>query len=720
MVVRSSADLPTPQLTSLSEPHVHETAYVHSFSNIIGDVRVGANVLIAPGTSIRADGGSPFYIGNGTNLQDGVLIHGLEHGRVMGDDEREYSIWIGDRTCISHMALVHGPAYVGSDCFIGFRSTVFNARVNDGCIVMMHVLIQDVEIPPGKYVPSGAVITDQQHADRLPDVRPSDREFARHVIEMTEALRVKHQRVGDSTPSVEALNPASRTHHTGTLSGTEHDTMPIEDGTVNADIAQEVRSLLDRGYKIGTEHADKRRFRTSSWLTCPIIEGRSTDRVLSELETCLREHQGEYVRLIGIDPKAKRRVLEMLIQKPDGSVPSTVSSSNRSSYSAAQVSSYRPVATVGSTRSARSSSSSGSLSAETVEQVRSLVRAGYSLGIEHANKRRFKTSSWQTGTPIEAKQEERALAELEARLREYEGEYVRLIGIDKHAKRRLLEMVVQHPEDRPSSARPNSGSSGSYATIDATHSDEAGRMSSEVVEQVRSLLRAGYHIGTEHADKRRYKTSSWLSCPIIQAKNEGQVLTELQACLADHEGEYVRLIGIDPKAKRRVLEVLVQRPGDRMSVDPFPLSPTTGASNGSYSASSNNSGYNNAGYNSSYNNAGYNSSYNNAGYNSSYNNSGYNRSSNGFASSSLDRDAIDQVRALIAQGYKISTEHANTRRFKTSSWQSGAPIESIRESEVIAQLEACLHAYPGEYVRLIGVDPNAKRRVAETLIQRPG
>ena len=66
------------------------------------------------------------------------------------------------------MALIHGPAYVGNDCFIGFRSTVFNAQVGHGCIVMMHALIQDVEIPSGKYVPSGAVITTQQAADRLP------------------------------------------------------------------------------------------------------------------------------------------------------------------------------------------------------------------------------------------------------------------------------------------------------------------------------------------------------------------------------------------------------------------------------------------------------------------------------------------------------------------------------------------------------------------------
>ncbi|MGF1538203.1 MAG: ribulose bisphosphate carboxylase small subunit, partial [Elainellaceae cyanobacterium] len=35
---------------------------------------------------------------------------------------------------------------------------------------------------------------------------------------------------------------------------------------------------------------------------------------------------------------------------------------------------------------------------------------------------------------------------------------------------------------------------------------------------------------------------------------------ELEGCMAEHAGEYVRLIGIDPQAKRRVLETIIQRP----------------------------------------------------------------------------------------------------------------------------------------------------------------
>jgi carbon dioxide concentrating mechanism protein CcmM len=113
------------------------------------------------------------------------VIHGLEEGRVVGDDQQNYSVWIGKNTSITHMSLIHGPAYIGDDCFVGFRSTVFNARIGKGCIVMMHALVQDVEIPPGKYVPSGALITNQHQADRLPDVQDEDRQFAQHVVVAT-------------------------------------------------------------------------------------------------------------------------------------------------------------------------------------------------------------------------------------------------------------------------------------------------------------------------------------------------------------------------------------------------------------------------------------------------------------------------------------------------------------------------------------------------------
>ena len=77
-----------------------------------------------------------------------------------------------------------------------------------------------------------------------------------------------------------------------------------------------MRNLLSGGYKIGMEHVDKRRFRTGTWYSCGQINSNSEREVVGILESYIAEYPGEYVRLIGIDPKVKRRVVETIIQRP--------------------------------------------------------------------------------------------------------------------------------------------------------------------------------------------------------------------------------------------------------------------------------------------------------------------------------------------------------------------------------------------------------------------
>ncbi|MEM9450784.1 MAG: ribulose bisphosphate carboxylase small subunit [Cyanobacteria bacterium P01_E01_bin.6] len=85
----------------------------------------------------------------------------------------------------------------------------------------------------------------------------------------------------------------------------------------------------------------------------------------------------------------------------------------------------------------------------------------------------------------------------------------------------------------------------------------------------------------------------------------------------------------------------------------------------------------------------------------------------------LAPDVVNQVRQLVNQGYRIGVEHVSERRFRTNSWQSCASIQGTSEQEAIAHLDSCLHQFSHDYVRLIGIDPAAKRRVLETIIHRP-
>ena len=683
MAAHQSAAPPTPWSRSLAQPEIHETAYVHSFSNIIGDVSVGANVLVAPGTSIRADEGGPFHIGENTNIQDGVVIHGLEEGRVVGQNQKQYSVWIGENTSITHMALIHGPAYIGNNCFIGFRSTVFNARVGDGCIVMMHALIQDVEIPPGRYVPSGAVITMQQQADRLPSVSTADVQFASHVVNVNDALRSGYHCASDVACVAAIRSELERNYQstpTTAAMKSQYSSTQMSSDRLSAEIVADIRNLLSQGYRVSTEFADPRRFQTSSWKNCASIQsGREAD-VISAIEACLAEHQGDYVRLLGVDTQSKRRVLEKIIQRPGGKVVGSNGASVTASPSVSPSQSMNGNGHYGSPNS----SSSYSATADTAQHVRSLLSQGFQIGMEYADKRRFQIASWKSCPVAQSTREQDVMAAINACLEEHQGEYVRMIGVDPKAKRRVLEMIIQRPGDRPSVSSTNasyvatarnavSNGSNGYATVPA--------LSGDLTTQISQLLGQGYRVSAEYADVRRFQTSSWKSCSSIQSNRASDVMAALEACIAEHPNDYVRMIGVDPNAKRRVLETIIHRPGSRSKPAP------SGASASVSTAST-------------------------------YGTSGrsYERPA---ASSSLNSETMQLVESLLSQGYRIGTEHADARRFRTSSWTSCAPIQSVRAADVIRDLETCLNEHQGEYVRLIGIDTNAKRRVAESMIQRP-
>ncbi|NCR21999.1 MAG: carbon dioxide concentrating mechanism protein CcmM [Microcystis aeruginosa L111-01] len=652
MVVRTTAASPKKRTKSPEETRIDESAKVHTFSNLSGAIEIGARVVIAPGTSIRADEGTPFHIGDDSKIQDGAIIHGLEKSRVVGDDGREYSVWIGRGSCITHMALIHGPAYVGDRCFIGFRSTVFNARIGADCIVMMHALVQDVEIPAGKFVPSGSVITSQQQADRLPDVTEIDRAFTRHIVDIDLAPSVPVKAQGPATPPpAAAINIANETLYRNSVT-------PM---SLNTNIRAQVRSLLSQGYKIGIEYADKRRFKTSSWLSAGFIDGGREEQVSQSLEASLRDLQGEYVRLIGVDPAAKRRILEMIIQRPEDT----------------------PGEPARTTTAVHGGHGNGNGNSDLSVQVRSLLAQGLKIATEHADKRRFKTSSWLTGPAIETKSEAGIIRDIEAIVTENSDEYVRLIGIDPQAKKRVVEMIIHRPGSAPASNGSGKASSYSTPASNGASYSSSGSLSGETIAQIRSLLAQGYKIGTEHADKRRFKTSSWQSCAPIESNRESDVITALEDCLREHSGEYVRLLGIDAKAKKRVLETVIQRPDGSVASNGSSKTATVAEpSLKSYAAGSSGGG-------------------------------------TATLTSTLTAETIAQIRSLLNQGHKIGSEHADKRRFKTGSWQSCTPIDSSRESDVVAALETCLRDHQGEYVRLIGIDSQAKRRVLESIIQRP-
>ncbi|RXJ02491.1 carbonate dehydratase [Anaerobacillus alkaliphilus] len=175
-------------------PSIHTTVFISPFTLIIGDVTIRENVFIAPFVSVRADEGTPFYIGEHTNLQDGVILHGLRDQYVIVND-RKYSIYIGRGVSCAHSSLIHGPCLVEDDVFIGFSSTVFNSQIGKGTFISSGAVVTNgVILKPNSFVPPGASIDTQEKANSLVTVPLDREEFAREV-----------QRVNNEFPSAYSM-----------------------------------------------------------------------------------------------------------------------------------------------------------------------------------------------------------------------------------------------------------------------------------------------------------------------------------------------------------------------------------------------------------------------------------------------------------------------------------------------------------------------------------
>ncbi len=172
------ANVATDFNAEVDTPRVAGTAYVDRLASVIGNVELGERVFVAPLASVRGDEGQPIHVGAHSNVQDGVVIHGLETEHAGAPnaqntyevDGQAWSVYVGERVSLAHQSQVHGPAWVEDDAFVGMQALVFKARVGKGCVIEPAAKVIGVNIPPGRYVPAGAVIATQAAADALPEI----------------------------------------------------------------------------------------------------------------------------------------------------------------------------------------------------------------------------------------------------------------------------------------------------------------------------------------------------------------------------------------------------------------------------------------------------------------------------------------------------------------------------------------------------------------------
>ncbi|MEL6552576.1 MAG: ribulose bisphosphate carboxylase small subunit [Cyanobacteria bacterium J06621_11] len=64
-------------------------------------------------------------------------------------------------------------------------------------------------------------------------------------------------------------------------------------------------------------------------------------------------------------------------------------------------------------------------------------------------------------------------------------------------------------------------------------------------------------------------------------------------------------------------------------------------------------------------------------------------------------------------------EYVDQRRFRNNSWQCYTSLNAPQESDATRHLAECLKQFPDHYIRVIGIDPQSKQRMTETIVHRP-
>lgn len=182
----------------VSEPVIGVGTFVHPLAAVIGNVLLGNNVMVAPTACVRGDEGQPLFVGNDSNVQDGVVIHALEteldgkpvEKNLMEVDGKKYAVYIGNRVSLAHQVQIHGPAVVLDDTFVGMKVLVFKSFVGRNCVIEPGVILMGVKVADSRYVPVGSVIKTQAEADALPvitDTYPL-KEMNKGVLHVNKAL----------------------------------------------------------------------------------------------------------------------------------------------------------------------------------------------------------------------------------------------------------------------------------------------------------------------------------------------------------------------------------------------------------------------------------------------------------------------------------------------------------------------------------------------------
>jgi carbonic anhydrase/acetyltransferase-like protein (isoleucine patch superfamily) len=149
------------------QPKIGRSVYIDDSAVVIGNVTMGDDVSIWPTTIIRGDVES-IKIGEGTNVQDGSILHVTHFGKFTA---RGHPLTIGKGVTIGHRAVVHACT-IGDYCLIGIGAIIMDDAVLEDYVMLGAGAL----VPPGKKLDSGYLYIGSP-ARRSRPLKESEKEF---------------------------------------------------------------------------------------------------------------------------------------------------------------------------------------------------------------------------------------------------------------------------------------------------------------------------------------------------------------------------------------------------------------------------------------------------------------------------------------------------------------------------------------------------------------